>query len=111
MAKEVTVVELNDKPEYQRLLAGSPQTHGIKVGRVHLAPEAECGLHNTENREEVLVFLSGHGQAFIEDNAPLEVGQGKVTYIPPNTDHNIKNTGTEPLIYVFCVTPVEIDND
>ena len=84
MAKEVTVVELNDKPEYQRLLAGAPQTHGIKVGRVHLACGCDCGLHNTENKEEVLVFLSGSGQALIEDNAPLEIGQGKIAYIPPN---------------------------
>ena len=106
MAKEVTVVELNDKPEYQRLLAGSPQTHGLKAGRVHLTPGSDCGRHNTENKEEVLVFLSGQGQAIIENNDPLDVGQGTIAYIPPNTNHNIKNTGTEPLIYIFCVTPV-----
>ena len=106
MTKEAMVVELNDKPEYQRLLAGSPQTHGIKVGRVHLTPGSDCGLHNTENKEEVLVFLTGQGQALIEENDPLEIGQGKIAYIPPNTNHNIKNTGTEPLIYIFCVTPV-----
>ena len=109
MAKDVIVVELNDKPEYQRLLAPLEQTHGIKVGRVHLTPGSDCGRHNTENKEELLVFLTGTGQAIIEDNAPLEVGQGKVAYIPPNTNHNIKNTGTKPLIYIFCVTPVEVD--
>ncbi len=106
MAQEVTVVELNDKPEYQRLLAGSPQTHGLKVGRVHLSTGSDCGRHNTENKQEVLVFLAGSGQALIEDNEPLDVGQGKIAYIPPNTNHNIKNTGAQPLIYIFCVTPV-----
>ncbi|MHC5138324.1 MAG: hypothetical protein ACYSOF_00285 [Planctomycetota bacterium] len=27
-------------------------------------------------------------------------------YIPPRTEHNILNTSTEPLVYIFCVAPV-----
>ena len=60
----------------------------------------------------MLVFLSGKGAALIgEDESPVEVGQGKVSYIPPHTIHNVKNTGTEPLIYIYCVTPVQLDAD
>ncbi|MFC1676126.1 cupin domain-containing protein [Planctomycetota bacterium] len=106
MAKEAFVIELNEKTEFQRLLPGQPQTHGMKSGRVYLEPGAECGLHSTEAREELLVFLSGAGTAAIGHDKILEVAQGKVAYIPPQTEHNIKNIGPQPLIYIYCVAPV-----
>lgn len=99
------VVELNDEKGYQRLIPGAPITHGMKAGRVYLEPGADCGIHSTEDREEQLVFLSGEGTAVIAGRE-MAVGVGKVCYIPPQTEHNIHNTGTEPLVYIFCVTPV-----
>ena len=103
---KVTVIELNDKPEYQRLLAGRPQTCGMRSGRVYLKPNESCGVHSTKEHEEMLIFISGMGISIIgEDQATLDVGQGRVCYIPPHTIHNIKNTGTEPLIYIYCVAP------
>ena len=106
MAKQAFVVELNKESGFQRLLPGTPDTHGMKSGRVYLAPGDECGLHSTLNKEEQLVFLSGSGTAIVEPNQSFEVGKGKVAYIPPQTEHNIKNTGSEPLIYIYCVAPV-----
>lgn len=101
-------VEVNDLQEYQRLMQ-VPQTLGMKVGRVFLGPGDECGKHSTEAREEVLVFLQGKGQALIGKDGKdrMLVGKGKVTYIPPHTEHNIVNTGSEPLVYIFCVAPVK----
>ena len=101
----VTVFELNDKKEYQRLIPGAPDSHGMKSGRVYLEAGAECGLHSTHDKEEQLVFMSGKGTAFIGDEK-YEIGAGKVMYIPPHTEHNMVYTGDEPLVYVFCVTPV-----
>jgi mannose-6-phosphate isomerase-like protein (cupin superfamily) len=34
-----------------------------------------------------------------------KVGNGKICYIPPNTEHDVKNTGSEPLVYIYCVAP------
>ena len=34
--QKVVVVALNDKPEYQRILEGQPQTCGMRSGRVYL---------------------------------------------------------------------------
>lgn len=105
---EALVIGLADNPEYQPLLGGKPQTCGMRSGRVYLTPGATCGQHSTKANEEMLVFLSGKGTALIgEGEAAFEVGQGRVCYIPPQTVHNIKNTGTEPLIYIYCVAPVE----
>ena len=103
MEQKAFVVELNDRREYQRLFQ-SPQTMGMKAGRVWLDPGAECGSHSTGDREECLVFLAGEGIARIGQKE-LHIGAGKVCYIPPNTEHNIINTGSEPLVYIFCVAP------
>ncbi len=105
-SEKVLVVDLNNKPEYQRLLAGRPQTCGMRSGSVYLIPDQACGRHSTKDREELLVFLSGRGELLIGEDDSFEVGQGKVSYIPPNTIHDVKNTGTEPLVYIYCVAPV-----
>ena len=107
MSEKAFVVELNDESEYQRLLPGQPKTRGMKSGRVYLQAGQECGQHSTEAREEMLIFLAGRGKAIIDEQEDLEVGIGKVAYIPPHTIHNIKNTGSEPLIYIYCVAPVK----
>jgi mannose-6-phosphate isomerase-like protein (cupin superfamily) len=105
---EVLVIDLTDKPEYQHLLGGKTQTCGMHSGRVYLKPGEECGRHSTEAHEETLVFLSGRGTALIgEGETPFEVGQGKICYIPPHTVHNIRNTQTEPLVYIYCVIPIQ----
>ena len=102
-SEKVLVIDLNEKCEYQRLLSGRPQTCGMRSGRVYLQPGEDCGQHSTDNREELLVFLSGQGQLLIGEENRLDVGKGKVSYIPSDTVHNVKNTGSEPLIYVYCV--------
>ena len=110
-SEKALVMDLNGKCEYQRLFAGRPQTCGMRSGRVYLAPGEDCGQHSTQAREELLVFLSGRGMAVVGENDSLQIGQGKVAYIPPHTNHNIKNTGEEPLIYIYCVAPVSAQSD
>ncbi|MHC4221160.1 MAG: cupin domain-containing protein [Planctomycetota bacterium] len=103
-AEKAFALELEDSGQFQRLLAGKPQTCGMKAGRVQLQPGGEVGEHNTGEREELLVFLSGSGQALVGDEKTLDVGEGKICYVPPNTLHNIKNNGAEPLVYIYCVS-------
>jgi mannose-6-phosphate isomerase-like protein (cupin superfamily) len=98
-------VELNNSPEYQRILEGKPQTHGMRSGRVYLEPGKACGQHSTKNQEELLVFLTGKGELLIGDGDRLPVGAGKVAYIPPQTLHDVQNTGAGPLTYIYCVAP------
>jgi len=107
--KKVLVVELNDDPEYQRLLDGQPQTCGMRAGKVYLKPGQACGQHSTAEHEETLIFLSGQGELLIGKEERFVVGQGKISYIPPNTVHDVKNTGTKPLVYIYCVAPTAKD--
>lgn len=104
-SKKVLIIDLNKKAEYQRLLDGKTQSCGMRSGRVYIKPGQSCGRHSTEQHEEVLVFLSGQGLLLIGEQDSHRVGEGKVSYIPPHTLHDVKNTGTEPLIYIYCVAP------
>jgi mannose-6-phosphate isomerase-like protein (cupin superfamily) len=105
-SEEVLTIDLNKDPENQKLLDGKPRTCGMRSGRVYLPPGQACGRHSTKDREELLVFLSGCGELLIGEEDCFEVGQGKVSYIPPQTAHDVRNTGSEPLVYVYCVAPV-----
>ena len=104
--QKTLVIELDENPENQRLLAGKPGTYGMRSGKVYLAPGRACGRHSTKDREELLVLLSGAGEVLIGENESFQIGRGKVCYIPPQTPHDVRNTGDEPLIYVYCVAPV-----
>ena len=108
-SEKVLVLDLDDQHEYQRLLSGEPQTCGMRSGRVYLEAGSECGQHSTKHHEELLVFLAGQGELQIGDSSRLPVGTGKVAYIPPQTLHNVSNTGTAPLIYIFCVAPASTE--
>jgi mannose-6-phosphate isomerase-like protein (cupin superfamily) len=104
-ARDAFTVDLNNEPEYQRILEGKPQTLGMRSGRVHLEAGKACGQHSTKNHEELLVFLAGKGELLIGSGTRLAVGTGKVAYIPPETLHDVSNTGTGPLVYIYCVAP------
>ncbi|UCD49791.1 MAG: cupin domain-containing protein [Phycisphaerales bacterium] len=102
-------VTLNDETGFQRLLPGVPETHGMKSGRVYLEAGKSCGQHSTKDNEELLVFLTGEGKVHIGDSEQLAVGAGKIAYIPPRTLHDVENTGSGPLAYIYCVAPARID--
>jgi len=105
--EEAIVVNVENNDEYQPILEGQPQTCGMRSGRVYLETGQACGRHSTNAHEEMLVFLSGQGQALIGNkDSRYQVGKGKVLYIPPHTQHDIKNSGTEPLVYIYCVAPI-----
>ena len=107
MSKEAFVLNLENNGEYQPILSGQPQTCGMRSGRVYLEAGKSCSQHSTHAHEEILVFLSGYGEALIgEENKSLRIGEGKVLYIPPHTPHYIKNSDGEPLVYIYCVAPV-----
>lgn len=107
MKPEPFAVELNDTNQFQRLLDKETQSCRMKAGRVYLQPGQNCGQHSTKENEEMLIFLNGKGLAVIGGAEPFEIGLGKAAYIPPETLHDIKNTGDEPLIYVYCVAPAK----
>jgi Mannose-6-phosphate isomerase len=81
-----------------------PRTITMHSGLVRLNPGQDVGLHSTKQNEEMLVILDGQGEVELEGQALLKISDGQVTYVPPETRHNVRNTGSVPLKYVFIVS-------
>ena len=88
------------------LLRGSPQTTGMRSGFVRLQPGQSVGEHSTGEHEEALVVLRGEGKAEVEGRTAMPISSRMLAYIPPRSRHNVTNTGTETLEYVYVVAPV-----
>jgi mannose-6-phosphate isomerase-like protein (cupin superfamily) len=88
------------------LLKGAPQTSGMRAGSVRLKPGESVGWHSTGQNEEALTILQGSGAAKTEDHADVSLHAKMLAYIPPGTRHNVTNTGSEVLEYVWVVAPV-----
>jgi len=106
----VKLVKLESKEKYQRLLSRDSDTSGIKVGHVILSSSENIGVHTTGEREEVIVILKGKGEASIGKNDVVNIKKNEVLYIPPQTEHDVKNTGSGILEYIFITSQTQ-DND
>ncbi|MFZ0964915.1 MAG: cupin domain-containing protein [Terriglobia bacterium] len=89
------------------LLRGTPQTAGMRSGFVRLKPGETVGWHSTGKNEESLVVIHGSGEARIEGQPPRAFTAPALAYIPPATRHNVANTGSELLEYVYVVVPAK----
>lgn len=87
------------------LLKGAPQTSGMRGGSVKLKTGESVGRHSTSANEEALVILHGSGVANIEGHPDVLLKENMLAYIPPATRHNVKNTGSQILEYVWVVAP------
>jgi mannose-6-phosphate isomerase-like protein (cupin superfamily) len=87
------------------LLKGAPQTSGMRAGSVKLKPGESVGWHSTSGNEEALVILHGSGVAKIEGHPDVPLREKILAYIPPAARHNVTNTGTQVLEYVWVVAP------
>jgi len=87
------------------LLGGPALAEGMRSGVVSLEPGHAVGRHSTHAREELIVVLEGSGELLVDggDTVPLEAGAG--AYVPPEQEHDVVNTGTGPLRYVYVVAP------
>ena len=98
------IVKLEFDSKYQRLLNRDSGTCGIKAGHVILKKGEEIGEHSTNDMEEALVVLKGKGQLVINKKENLDFEDNSVLYVPPETIHNVKNTGEEILEYIFITS-------
>ena len=89
---------------YQPVVGGKHDTVGIKSGSVVLPPGGSVGEHVTAGKEEVIVILEGTARVTCEGKKPFAACRGAVVYIPPEARHDVKNSGTVPLHYVYVVS-------
>jgi len=97
------LVEISDTTaDYQRVL-NPPQTISMHSGAVVLLPSKSVGKHSTENYEEAVIVLAGSGEMRITGGETLKLKPHSVAYCPPHTEHDVVNTGLQPLRYLYIV--------
>lgn len=100
------VLALPTAEDYVEIL-GASKSVALHSGRVLLLPGKDCGRHTTGHHEELIVILSGEGELDVEGLGRTKIRAGMVAYNPPQTEHNVINTGKEPLAYIYIVTPAK----
>lgn len=74
-----------------------------------IPPAGEIGEETHKYVEQTLFFLSGTGEASLDEDK-FPIGAGDVVVVTPGTKHNFVNTGTEVLkIYTVYAPPNHID--
>jgi quercetin dioxygenase-like cupin family protein len=104
--QKVKVVGLEGNARYLRLLAGVPETKGMKSGYVILQPGESVGEHSTDAKEEAVIILEGTVQVFVEGKPSVTAKKEQVVYFPALTRHDMKNIGGGAARYVYVVAPV-----
>ncbi len=94
-------MELKGRQRFLRLFGESSQPRGICSGFVTLKKGESIGKHNTRNKEEALVILQGQADVLWGRRSRLKVKKNCFVYIPPRTEHDVRNTGKGALKYVY----------
>jgi len=88
---------------YQELLGGAAGSAGMKSGLVVLAPGKSVGKHSTEDHEEMVIVLEGAGQMVLANGTRMDISPAAAAYSPPGTEHDVINTGSGLLRYIYYV--------
>ena len=90
------------------ILTGSPETVTMCSGLVSLKPGKSVGTHSTKDYEEIIIILEGKGKIEIQGQKSVKAEPGIVVYNPPQTEHNVINTGKKQLRYIYVVAKTKI---
>jgi mannose-6-phosphate isomerase-like protein (cupin superfamily) len=82
----------------------------MKSGYMNLNPGESSGQHKTEKKEEAIIVLEGQAEVHCEGRILFTARQHTLVYIPPETNHDIKNNTDKILRYVYVVAPVLREN-
>jgi quercetin dioxygenase-like cupin family protein len=63
-------------------------------------PGARHELHRHPNAEEVEYLISGHGVAYVDDDA-IELGPGEAVFVPQNSYHGFENTSNAEVVMAW----------
>jgi quercetin dioxygenase-like cupin family protein len=93
--------------DYVRLLGGPPETCSMRSGAVTLQPGQTIGWHSTRANEEAIIVLEGEGTLLLNKDQNLSLRAGEVAYCPPETEHDVRNSGSGVLRYIYVVAKAQ----
>lgn len=78
------------------------ETKRLNMTHVRIHPGDTVPAHTHADEDQVYYVATGAGYVIL-DGVRTDVAAGDGVLIPMGTEHEITNTGTEPLDYVFFV--------
>lgn len=100
MIRDFAALDVSPEPyaDYRRVF----ETSRLNVTCVRVWPGQTVPAHTHLDEDQIYHVVSGRG-CVVLDGVRTEVSAGSFVMIPIGTEHEITNTGTEPLDYVFFV--------
>jgi quercetin dioxygenase-like cupin family protein len=105
-APKAFAIKLDKGQRYLRILSGPPQNRALRSGLVCLAPGESVGQHDTGDHEELVIVLEGRGKMQGRGGS-IRMNGARAAYCPPHTEHDVVNTGSGPLRYIYIVTKAQ----
>jgi len=94
-----------DGTQLRELLHPDKQPIELRYSLAHaIVPVGQTSIPHALKTSEVYYILSGTGEMHI-DNETQVLESGDAVYIPPNAKQFIRNSGTEPLVFICIVDP------
>ncbi|MDP9396795.1 MAG: cupin domain-containing protein [Actinomycetota bacterium] len=90
-------------PHFRRVLETGEH---LQLVVMTVPPGEEIGTEVHDGIDQTLVFVSGSGAADL-DGETTAVGPGALVLVPAGTNHNVRNTGSEPLALYTLYSPPE----
>ena len=69
-----------------------------------LAPGKSVGKHSTQDHEEMVVVLSGHGQMVLANGNKIDIGAEVAAYSLPGTEQNMTSSTPVPRYCGTCTS-------
>lgn len=100
------IKDAQENENFRRVLFTGPKSQLVVMS---IPPGAEIGEETHKYTEQTLFFLSGTGEAVLNDKK-FPIGSGDVVVITAGTKHNFSNTGKQDLkVYTVYAPPNHID--
>jgi mannose-6-phosphate isomerase-like protein (cupin superfamily) len=90
-------------PDFRRVLWTGAHTQLVVMT---IPPGGEIGEEVHETNDQLLTFISGVGEAMVDDER-RQVVAGDVVVVPAGHKHNFVNTGPQPLVLYTVYGPPE----
>jgi len=101
---KISAVKLANRKKFFRLLGKNLPGINLRSGVVVLKPGESVGKHITENKEEAIIILEGKARFFYAGKKSFIALEQSFIYVPPDTLHDLKNTGKNTLKYVYITS-------
>jgi mannose-6-phosphate isomerase-like protein (cupin superfamily) len=100
------IKDTKDNTNFRRVLFTGPNSQLVIMS---IPPGGEIGAETHKYTEQTLFFFSGTGEGEL-NGKKFPIVPGDAVVVVPGTEHNFRNTGTEPLkIYTVYAPPNHID--